>query len=221
MLENLQVSVQQQHQQQPRQAQLQQNCKLPIDDEDVVEGSGDCTTTGDDDSVGNNTDDLTDDPVEGSGDRNEDSVPSSNSVTDKPIVHSPSVPEESLDSIVNRATESSSTTSSTTMSSSSPSFSLTPSTPFPESEITSIDDGNDDYPFISPKFTPPRIPSAAPSFFARPGILAAVIGGTVVGLLCAILMVMFIVYRMRKKDEGSYPIDKAMKYRVGSNKHYA
>lgn len=62
------------------------NCKLPIDDEDVVEGSGDCTTTGDDDSVGNNTDDLIDDPVEGSGDRNEDSVPSSNSVTDKPIV---------------------------------------------------------------------------------------------------------------------------------------
>lgn len=42
------------------------------------------------------------------------------------------------------------------------------------------------------------------SFFAQPGILAAVIGGAVVGLLCAILLVMFIIYRMRKKDEGSY-----------------
>jgi hypothetical protein len=36
----------------------------------------------------------------------------------------------------------------------------------------------------------------------------AVIGGAVVGLLCAILVVMFIVYRMRKKDEGSYALDE-------------
>jgi len=28
-----------------------------------------------------------------------------------------------------------------------------------------------------------------------------------VGLLCAILLVMFIVYRMRKKDEGSYVLE--------------
>lgn len=41
-----------------------------------------------------------------------------------------------------------------------------------------------------------------------PAILAAVIGGTVVGLLCAVLLVMFIVYRMRKKDEGSYALDE-------------
>ncbi|CAL4096542.1 unnamed protein product, partial [Meganyctiphanes norvegica] len=46
------------------------------------------------------------------------------------------------------------------------------------------------------------------SVFAQPGILAAFIGGAVVGLLCAILLVMFIVYRMRKKDEGSYPLDE-------------
>lgn len=38
--------------------------------------------------------------------------------------------------------------------------------------------------------------------------LSAVIGGAVVGLLCAILVVMFIVYRMRKKDEGSYALDE-------------
>ncbi|VDI02241.1 uncharacterized protein LOC143055345 [Mytilus galloprovincialis] len=43
---------------------------------------------------------------------------------------------------------------------------------------------------------------------ASPGILAAVIGGSVVGLLCAILLVMFIIYRMRKKDEGSYPLEE-------------
>ncbi|XP_017768286.1 PREDICTED: syndecan-like [Nicrophorus vespilloides] len=47
-----------------------------------------------------------------------------------------------------------------------------------------------------------------PTFFAQPGILAAVIGGAVVGLLCAILVVMFIVYRMRKKDEGSYALEE-------------
>lgn len=39
-------------------------------------------------------------------------------------------------------------------------------------------------------------------------MLPAVIGGAVVGLLCAILVVMFIVYRMRKKDEGSYALDE-------------
>ncbi|KAK3088667.1 hypothetical protein FSP39_022100 [Pinctada imbricata] len=43
---------------------------------------------------------------------------------------------------------------------------------------------------------------------SQPGLLAAVIGGAVVGLLCAILLVMFIVYRMRKKDEGSYPLEE-------------
>ncbi|CAG7721450.1 unnamed protein product [Allacma fusca] len=45
------------------------------------------------------------------------------------------------------------------------------------------------------------------SFFSQPGILAAIICGAIVGLLCAILLVMFIVYRMRKKDEGSYVLD--------------
>ena len=38
-------------------------------------------------------------------------------------------------------------------------------------------------------------------------IIAAVVGGTVVGLLMAILLVMFIVYRMRKRDEGSYALE--------------
>lgn len=42
----------------------------------------------------------------------------------------------------------------------------------------------------------------------EPGMLAVIIGGTVVGLLCAVLLVMFIVYRMRKKDEGSYALEE-------------
>lgn len=46
------------------------------------------------------------------------------------------------------------------------------------------------------------------SLFSQPGILAAIIGGAVLGLLCAILLVMLIVYRMRKKDEGSYILDE-------------
>lgn len=77
----------------------------------------------------------------------------------------------------------------------------------------------------------PKDENRPTSFFAQPGILAgrrhiyiffyvalcvaknslvvlAVIGGAVVGLLCAILVVMFIVYRMRKKDEGSYALDE-------------
>jgi len=64
------------------------------------------------------------------------------------------------------------------------------------------------------------------SFFAQPGILAAVIGGAVVGLLCAILLVMFIVYRMRKKDEGSYALEEpkrsptANSYTRNSNKEF-
>lgn len=63
-------------------------------------------------------------------------------------------------------------------------------------------------------------------FFAQPGILAAVIGGAVVGLLCAILVVMFIVYRMRKKDEGSYALGEPKQsptttsYSRGNNKEF-
>jgi len=73
-------------------------------------------------------------------------------------------------------------------------------------------------PYIPAK-DPPRvtdIPNRTVSFFAQPGILAAVIGGAVVGLLCAILLVMFIVYRMRKKDEGSYILDEPKRMHNGN-----
>jgi syndecan 2 len=36
--------------------------------------------------------------------------------------------------------------------------------------------------------------------------VVALIGGGVVLLLCLILIVLFIAYRVRKKDEGSYPL---------------
>ncbi|XP_021932602.1 syndecan isoform X2 [Zootermopsis nevadensis] len=74
--------------------------------------------------------------------------------------------------------------------------------PPPDEENGDKTEGNDVY--IMNTKTEER----ATSFFAQPGILAAVIGGAVVGLLCAILVVMFIVYRMRKKDEGSYALDE-------------
>lgn len=58
---------------------------------------------------------------------------------------------------------------------------------------------------------PRREPSSAAHMISQPGILAAIIGGSVVLLLCAILLVMFVVYRMRKKDEGSYALDEPKK----------
>jgi len=56
--------------------------------------------------------------------------------------------------------------------------------------------------------------------FDHPGLLAAIIGGAVFGLLCAVLLVMFIVYRMRKKDEGSYPLDERKRPPVGYTRAY-
>ena len=48
----------------------------------------------------------------------------------------------------------------------------------------------------------------ASEILTQPGILAGIIGGAVVLLLCLVLLIMFVVYRMRKKDEGSYPLDE-------------
>jgi hypothetical protein len=85
-----------------------------------------------------------------------------------------------------------------------------------------VPDGSEDIPIDGPNYPTTRSPnlsknnrepppmqrSPSASFFAQPGTLAAVVGGAVVGLLCAILCVMFVVYRMRKKDEGSYALDE-------------
>lgn len=74
------------------------------------------------------------------------------------------------------------------------------------SGVSNVDDGSHWDDGVSKMDT--KHEERATSFFAQPGILAAVIGGAVVGLLCAILVVMFVVYRMRKKDEGSYALDE-------------
>lgn len=80
-----------------------------------------------------------------------------------------------------------------------------------------------------PKTTPRRIKPAVPdehpdgspfSTFPKTGLIAALIGGAVIGLITAVLLVMFIVYRMRKKDEGSYALDEP-KPRPYSNYPYS
>lgn len=59
------------------------------------------------------------------------------------------------------------------------------------------------------------------ALFFKPGILAAVIGGAVVGLIAAILLVFFIVYRMRKRDEGSYALEEPKSPSYGYTYHKA
>ncbi|XP_035244246.1 syndecan-4 isoform X1 [Anguilla anguilla] len=44
--------------------------------------------------------------------------------------------------------------------------------------------------------------------FSKPEVLAALIAGGAVGLLFAILLILLLIYRMKKKDEGSYDLGK-------------
>lgn len=44
------------------------------------------------------------------------------------------------------------------------------------------------------------------NLFKRTEVLAAVIAGGVIGFLFAIFLILLLVYRMRKKDEGSYDL---------------
>lgn len=66
--------------------------------------------------------------------------------------------------------------------------------------------------FDTPPSTNSRLPFVPASLwrdlFTKPGILVGIIGGIVIGMLSAILLVMFIIYRMRKKDEGSYALEE-------------
>ncbi|RXN26294.1 syndecan-2-A precursor [Labeo rohita] len=54
----------------------------------------------------------------------------------------------------------------------------------------------------------PRSPMDVQSenLFQRTEVLAAVIAGGVIGFLFAIFLILLLVYRMRKKDEGSYDL---------------
>ncbi len=45
-------------------------------------------------------------------------------------------------------------------------------------------------------------------FFLHKSFNSGIIGGVVIGMLSAILLVMFIIYLMRKKDEGSYALEE-------------
>ncbi|XP_051886925.1 syndecan-4 [Pristis pectinata] len=51
------------------------------------------------------------------------------------------------------------------------------------------------------------------SMFASTEMLAAMIAGGTIGLLFAILLILLLVYRMRKKDEGSYDLSKKPIYK--------
>jgi len=73
---------------------------------------------------------------------------------------------------------------------------------------------------IRPETDAPGHPPGSPSkvdkgsflaLFKDPLVLAGIIGGAVLALLCIVLLVMFMIYRMRKKDEGSYQLDDSPK----------
>jgi len=102
---------------------------------------------------------------------------------------------------------------------------------------TGYDEKNDDdddfmgneIPSIGKAVMGPKQQRNDSSLWTKPGILAGIIGAAVVGLLCAVLLVMFVVYRMRKKDEGSYDLDETTKrspringyQRTNQNEFYA
>ncbi|XP_020377814.2 syndecan-4 [Rhincodon typus] len=51
------------------------------------------------------------------------------------------------------------------------------------------------------------------SVFESTEMLAAMIAGGTIGLLFAILLILLLIYRMRKKDEGSYDLSKKPIYK--------
>ncbi|MCJ8729301.1 hypothetical protein PDJAM_G00104530 [Pangasius djambal] len=51
------------------------------------------------------------------------------------------------------------------------------------------------------------------NIFNKTEVLAAVIAGGAVGLLFAVLLILLLVYRMKKKDEGSYDLGKKPIYK--------
>ncbi|XP_016047085.1 syndecan-4 [Erinaceus europaeus] len=60
------------------------------------------------------------------------------------------------------------------------------------------------------------------NIFERTEVLAALIVGGVVGILFAIFLVLLLVYRMKKKDEGSYDLGKKPIYKKApTNEFYA
>ncbi|XP_077191586.1 syndecan-4 [Paroedura picta] len=64
--------------------------------------------------------------------------------------------------------------------------------------------------------------TATGSIFERTEVLAALIAGGAVGLLFAVFLVLLLVHRMKKKDEGSYDLGKKPIYKKApTNEFYA
>nr|XP_033819541.1 syndecan-4 [Geotrypetes seraphini] len=64
--------------------------------------------------------------------------------------------------------------------------------------------------------------TANTSIFEKTEVLAALIAGGVVGLLFAVFLILFLFYRMKKKDEGSYDLGKKPIYtKAATNEFYA
>ncbi|KAE8298928.1 Syndecan-4 Precursor [Larimichthys crocea] len=51
------------------------------------------------------------------------------------------------------------------------------------------------------------------SIFSKTEVLAALIAGGAVGLMFAVLLILLLIYRMKKKDEGSYDLGKKPIYK--------
>ncbi|XP_010864483.1 syndecan-4 [Esox lucius] len=51
------------------------------------------------------------------------------------------------------------------------------------------------------------------SFFNKSEVLVALIAGGAVGLILAVLLILLLIYRMKKKDEGSYDLGKKPIYK--------
>jgi len=164
------------------------------DDEDLVEGSGDAYNVGSG-SFGRDRDPVTSPPrrnqdVFVEDDYKEDDYDEENYKEDDDIVFGSDNDDDYTKDIIVEVTA-------------KPTQFAYPATPAGTTTRRPIHQYTD-----APEVHKERPSNRPASFFAQPGILAAVIGGAVVGLLCAILLVMFIVYRMRKKDEGSYALDE-------------
>ncbi|NWX88450.1 SDC4 protein, partial [Nothoprocta pentlandii] len=64
--------------------------------------------------------------------------------------------------------------------------------------------------------------TANSSIFERTEVLTALIAGGAVGLLFAVFLILLLVYRMKKKDEGSYDLGKKPIYKKApTNEFYA
>lgn len=90
----------------------------------------------------------------------------------------------------------------------------------PDNEVIDIDtdptemigDGNDLGNELGQKGNPDPDPANIwDMLFSHPAILAGLVGAVVLALLTVVLLLMFIIYRIKKKDEGSYSLDEPHK----------